>query len=143
MTDFIVIDLGFLLKNRNYKNSIRSVYRYLNIPIPSEKEAVPIYLEDKTYEYLLYFMWSSKHVSKIWVNPSNGFVIAYEDHNGYSFSEHFNNHLVNIESVEISDQILDEFNDFPEMDTDSILDKISKYGINSLTREELLYLNNL
>lgn len=143
MTNFIVIDLKDLFKG-GYLGRVTKLYNSLNIPIPESSEATPFFIEGETYEFLLYFMKCCRSVSRIWVNPSNGFIIAYEDESGYNFSQNFNNHLVNIEPVKISEEVLESAEDFDieEMSTDSILDKISKYGIDSLTKEEKSYLDN-
>lgn len=137
MTNFIAIDLVKLFKTKDELYSVSNFYKSIGVPIPTSKEAVP-FLLDQTYEGVLRYMKFHKGVSKIWINPDNGFVIAYEDKEGYSFSQNFNDHLVNIESLEISEEQLS----FPtvDMDIDSILDKISKYGIDSLTEHEKMFL---
>jgi hypothetical protein len=148
MTNFIVIDLNDIFTDINYIERIRNVYRNLNIPIPTSKESLPIDIDD-TYEMGIRYLKFCMNVDKIWLNPINGFIIAYhQDGRGYSFSENFNNHLVNIEPVKITDEILESANVIQtqvfdgEINTDSILDKISKYGIDSLTKEEKSYLDN-
>lgn len=148
MTNFIVIDLKDIFTDSNYIERIRNVYRNLNIPIPTSKEALPIDI-DNTYEMGIRHLWFCMSVDKIWLNPINGFIIAYYHvDRGYSFSENFNNYLVNIEPVKITDEILESANVIQtqvfdgEINTDSILDKISKYGIDSLTKEEKSYLDN-
>lgn len=143
MTNFIVIDLNDIFTDIYYVERIRNVYRNLNIPIPTSNEALPINLDD-TYEMGLRYLKYCMAVDKIWLNPTNGFIISYhQDGRGYSFSEKFNNYLVNIEPIKIPEDILEltEFFD-GEMSMDSILDKISKYGIDSLTKEEKNYLEN-
>jgi hypothetical protein len=138
MTNLILIDLSKLVKTHNELYRITNYYRSIGVPIPTSKEATPIYVEGESYETILWFM-RTKQVIKIWVNPDNGFIIAYEDNKGYSFSENFTNHLTSIEPIDINEDIL---NQSVDIDTDSILDKISKYGIASLTKEEKDFLDS-
>lgn len=144
MTNFIVIDLNKLFKLGYEEYLVTNYYKSIGVPIPTESDSVP-FLETENYESVLVFMRTCRRVSKIWVNPDNGFIIAYEDRKGYCFSEKFTNHLVNIESSEISEEIINSTEEYTdntiEMSTDSILDKISKYGIDSLTKEEKSYLD--
>lgn len=61
-----------------------------------------------------------------------------EDKEGYFFSQNFKDHLTDIEPLVFSEEQLS----CPEydMDIDSILDKISKYGMASLTEPEKIFL---
>jgi len=141
MTNFVVIDLNKLVKQKDDLYKVTLYYNSIGVPIPTSKEATPFFVENESYVGILWFMISEKGVSKIWVNPDNGFVIAYEDSEGYSFSEQFNDHLVNIEPLEISSEQLVFTSD--ELDLNSILDKISKYGVMSLTENEKKFLDGI
>jgi hypothetical protein len=134
MTNFVVIDLGKLVKQRDDLFRVINYFKSVGVPIPTSNEATPFFVGNESYVGILWFMINEKNISKIWINPDNGFIIAYEDDKSHAFSEYFIEHLVNLEPLEIPEDLF--ISDFDELDVDSILDKISKYGIKSLTDRE-------
>lgn len=138
MTDFVVIELSKIITPDTNNTQIRAMWSNLNIPIPTDIKSNPFMKEEGKYELYIWFMAYSEKVSKIWVNPKNGYIIAYEDREGYKFSEHFIEHLNYIEPLEINTNHMKY-----ELNIDSILDKISNSGINSLTKEEREYLDSI
>jgi hypothetical protein len=138
MTNLIVIDLTKLITYNDELYRVTNYYKSIGVPVPTSKEATPFFLENSSYEEILWYMNRCEQVNKIWINPDNGFVIAYEDKKGYAFSENFINHLNEIEPLEVKEE---DISYIGEMDIDSILDKISKSGIESLTKEEKNYLD--
>lgn len=80
-----------------------------------------------------------KGFAKIFVNTDLGIIIAYTTKKNKSeicYTGTFDEALSKMKSFEIT-------KDPVQLDTDSILEKISKYGIDSLNKDEKLYLDNL
>jgi hypothetical protein len=84
---------------------------------------------------------------KVWVNPENGYVIAYEDANGKKFSPNFIDYMENIEPLDTGDLPCNTGKDFvrnnSHLSLDYILDKIGSKGIESLTMEEVNFLGDI
>jgi hypothetical protein len=149
MTNFVVIEFEKIFSPKEdlvdilYK--VRKYYEYHGIPIPTNSQSVPFsnddsynlipFTEDNYISYIAMLSWLSK-VVKIWINPSNGFVIAYEDQQGYKFSEKFIAHLN--EAPEMM-----KINQKEDLSIDDILDKINKYGIKSLSSREKKFLDTV
>lgn len=133
MTEFVVIELSKIITPDTNNTQIKAIWDNLNIPIPTDIKSNPFMREEGKYELYIWFMAYSEKVSRIWLNPKNGYIIAYEDNHGYKFSEHFIEHLNQIEPLRIKKQWLD---------INIILDKISKSGLDSLTKDEIDYLNS-
>jgi hypothetical protein len=146
MTDFILIEVSSFITRETKNNEIINVWNSLNIPIPSNEERksspfmdnIATNSEGSHYISSVWFMVNYVNIKKIWLNPKNGYVIAYEDNDGYKFSTFFIEHLNYIEPVNIYMSSIKV-----HLSIDSILDKISVYGINSLTNEEKTYLDSV
>lgn len=142
MTDFILIDLSDINDDAKMPE-IHKLWNSLNIPVPTNdvRNSSPFLKnictlsEGNHYITSIYLMKLYNTAQKIWINPKNGYVIVYEDKEGYKFSEHFIEHLNNIESVIIPKEK-------KWLDINIILEKISNSGVNSLTKEEKDYLDS-
>jgi hypothetical protein len=140
MINLVVIDVEKLVDDDiRHSYRITNYYKNFGIPIPIEVEATP--LNNRIYEHAVYHMKVNMGVKKIWINPDNGFIIAYEDREGYAFSQNFNNYIANIEPLEIKQKLMLRKCNKP-LNIDAILDKISNFGIESLTEEERKYLDS-
>jgi hypothetical protein len=150
MTNFILIDLTKIVKNdvSNNQNRVANYYNSIGVPIPSDVNSSPlrgVEKEGEVFNYLLHICALKRYfnTNKIWVNPLNGFIIAYEDNEGYKFSENFIDHLLSIQIQTVDNYHLSEIvSSVDELTIDNILDKISMSGIKSLTDEELLFLES-
>ncbi len=150
MTNFILIDLTKIVTNDVFtnENTVANYYNSIGVPIPSDINSSPlkdVEGEGEAFNYLFHICALKRYLNtnKIWVNPVNGFIIAYEDNEGYKFSEKFVDHLLSIQiqpvdNYNLSSVILPTY----ELTIDSILDKISISGIESLTNEELSFLES-
>jgi hypothetical protein len=149
MTDFIVIDILKLVGYSTDTDLIIKYYNNMGIPIPSDKKANPFMTDSSVYDYVvaIWAMSACMNVSKIWVNPKNGFIIAYQDTNGYHFSEHFSEHLLEINVSEVSESYIIERQSNErqsnELSLDMILDKINTSGIESLSLIEKKFLEKI
>ncbi len=146
MTNFILIDLTKIVTNDLHTNqeTVANYYRSIGVPIPDDVNSSPLKDKDgETFNYLFHICALKRYLNtdKIWVNPSNGFIIAYEDNEGYKFSEKFVDHLLSIQ-IQPVDDLSNIIPHKGELTIDSILDKISLSGIKSLTNEELLFLES-
>jgi hypothetical protein len=143
MLNLVVINLEEL----DTREQIKYLVDRMNINYPTkefENVATPI----KTREGLIEDLYMAKHFgidhkgwTKVWLNPDNGCVIAFEDSEGQNFSEHFIQYLVSLESLTLND--LPVLNNTTEhLSLDLILEKISKSGMQSLSVDEKLFLDN-
>jgi len=142
MTNFILIDLTKIVTNCIDTNqmTVANYYASIGVPIPNDPESSPLPKEEgEEFNYLFHVCALKRYelVNKIWVNPTNGFIVAYEDYEGYKFSDNFIKHLMDLEPLNVYKNQLENI-----LRVDSILDKISRSGIKSLTNEELAYLES-
>ena len=148
MTNLILIDLTKIVTDDVFNNqkTVASYYNNIGVPIPTDSNSSPlkdIEREGDDFNYLFHICALKRYfnTTKIWINPLNGFIISYEDNEGYKFSEKFIDHLLSIEPEPVNEhQLLIELP--TGLTVDSILDKISISGIKSLTKEELSYLES-
>jgi len=150
MTNFILIDLTKIVTNDVSTNQekVANYYNSIGVPIPNDVNSSPlrgVEKEGETFNYLLHICALKRYfnTTKIWVNPVNGFIISYEDNEGYKFSENFIDHLLSIQIEPVDNYHLsDVAYSTDELTIDNILDKISRTGIKSLSNEELLFLES-
>lgn len=81
-----------------------------------------------------YLLWTLKNdLKKIWYDPTHDEYVIFEDLNGeFIYLDHFINTLKNFPSLDRKKYF----------DVNDILDKINKYGVGSLTKEEKDFLEN-
>ena len=83
----------------------------------------------------------SKPVYKVWFDGSTFSEIGYSTLNEQNFTLEFINFLQEMSPIEEGEKF--EFRDeFEELTMDKILDKINKFGLNSLSNEEKNFLES-
>jgi hypothetical protein len=143
MLNLVVINLEEL----DTREQIKYLIDRMNINYPTkefESVAIPIKTREGLVEDLYMAKWGAREDrgwTKVWLNPDNGCVIAFEDSQGQNFSEHFIQYLVSLESLSLND--LPVLNNTTEhISLDSVLEKISNSGMDSLSVDEKLFLDN-
>ena len=143
MLNLVVINLEEL----DTKEQIKYLVDRMNINYPTkefESVAIPLKTREGLINDLYRAKWGGREDrfwTKVWINPDNGCVIAFEDSEGQNFSEHFIQYLVSLESLTLND--LPVLNNTTEhLSLDSVLEKISKTGMESLSVDEKLFLDN-
>lgn len=91
--------------------------------------------------------WNGTKVWRIWIDSTTFNMVAFESRQEQNFASQFLEHLLNMEPIRPGDlspvltqkttQVKNE-----SMSIDSLLDKISLKGINSLSKEEKDFLDN-
>jgi len=105
------------------------------------------YNQDKLFELAKIIKWHYKElvkykeigITKMWIDMENQKVIAYvtKDYNEFLlFGDDFEEFLLNMKSFKLPKKQ-------KVLELDDILDKISKYGITSLKKDEKDFLNKL
>ena len=85
-------------------------------------------------------------MTKIWFNRKNLVWFAYQDNEGQKFSVEYLSFLSNMEPISSTDispmDIVEDdlFGEVSNLNIDSILDKISRFGVSSLTQKEKEFL---
>jgi hypothetical protein len=81
---------------------------------------------------------------KVWINPENGYVIAYQDFEGKKFTENFIRYIEEIPSLDSGDLPCNLGKNIvrnnSHLSLDKILEKIFSQGLESLTMEEVNYM---
>jgi hypothetical protein len=81
---------------------------------------------------------------KVWINPENGYVIAYQDFEGKKFTDNFIRYIEEVPSLDSGDLPCNLGNNVVRNNThlslDKILEKIFSQGLESLTMEEVNYM---
>ena len=98
------------------------------------KEIAELY--DMDYDSLKYH--KKDGFTKLWFDITTGLIIAYslkQWKDNIFMTEDFMSDLANMKCIKIPKNI-------KELDVDTLLDKVSKYGINSLSGREKDFLNN-
>ena len=87
--------------------------------------------------------WGGFVVTKIWIDSKTFNLIAYEGPSERKFCPSFANFLNTVSPVLPGDiSPLDKIEDKFDLSVDKILDKISKFGIVSLTKEQKMFLDS-
>lgn len=84
-----------------------------------------------------------KQVLKIWYDSVTFFAIAYQTETSQKFNTQFISFLENMEPLSIDDAFIPQIStvsNFQDLTVDSILDKINSNGMDSITKEELDFL---
>jgi hypothetical protein len=143
MLNLVVINLEEL----DTREQIKYLIDRMNINYPTkefESVAIPIKTREGLIEDLYMAKWGAREDrgwTKVWLNPDNGCVIAFEDSQGQNFSEHFIQYLVSLESLSLNDlPVLNNTTEYISLDL--VLEKISKSGMDSLSVDEKLFLDN-
>lgn len=82
---------------------------------------------------------------RIWIETISKTMIAYTTTKypkDVKYTSGYDNLFINMKGYEPMPIGLPEYKELPNLDIDSILDKISKYGIDSLLKEEKEFLDN-
>ena len=157
-TELIVIELGDEEGNLIFKeiDDITNFLTKMNIQNPNNNDikSFPNWnFWDRNYtfsEKLYYSAWGMTGYlwQRVWINPVNGYVIAYQDYEGKKFSEHFIEYMENIGPLDTGDLPCNLNNkDFVRnnnnLSLDIILEKIFTGGLESLTMEEVNFLGDI
>lgn len=84
---------------------------------------------------------------KVWLNPENGYVIAYQDYEGKKFTDNFIRYVENVPSLDTGDLPCNlgnkTFINKTNLNLDTILEKIFTQGLGELSIEEVNFLGDI
>lgn len=127
----------------------------VNVPRIDDKDAFPTCNEIYDYYPLARKLWDASAYAtvtnavwwRVWINPENGYVIAYQDYEGKKFTDNFIRYIENVPSLDTGDLPCNLGRDIVRNTThlslDSILEKIFTQGLEALTMEEVNFLGDI
>lgn len=133
----------------NNEHEIEEYLKKMNINSPSidDPDAFPTTYDAYKFRTLSFKLWAAILSGitgavwwRVWINPENGYVIAYQDYEGKKFTDNF---IRYVESVPSLDKLpIDRVvNKNSHLSIDTILEKIFTQGLESLTMEEVKFLD--
>jgi len=137
----------------NNEHEIADFLKKMNINLPrvDDIDAFPTCSESYKYCSLAYKLWAAILSGitgavwwRVWINPENGYIIAYQDYEGKKFTDNFIRYVENVPSLDTGDlpcNIGKTVN--TGLSLDSILEKIFSQGLGSLTMEEVNFLGDI
>lgn len=156
-TELVVIQLNSDDEGTLTFNSVKEVSNFItkmNIYTPDDedRDAFPEWkLWETKHSFAEKLFYASQGLAngwnwwKVWINPTNGYIIAYQDFNGKKFSEHFINYMENIGPLDTGDLPCNVGQNVVNnnLSLDGILEKIFTQGLGELTMEEVNYLKEI
>lgn len=142
MKNVILLDLETFSNSQEIKSFVEKNFNFDTFEAFVWKQDHQITPDTLTTDLLAWKNWGAK---KLWIDTINHDIIAYETSEGYKFADDFVRFIENIKPVGKEDVVVPNkgnFHNVGELSVDTILDKISKHGIGSLTKEEKEYLDN-
>ena len=140
----------------NNEQEISNFLNKMNINLPKidDQDAFPTCSESYKYSTLEHKLWMAILSGitgsvwwRVWLNPENGYVIAYEDYEGKKFTDNFIRYVENVPASNTGDlpcnigkNIVNNNNG---LSLDSILEKIFSQGLGALTMEEVNFLGDI
>jgi len=123
----------------------------INLPDIGDKDSFPtcneIYdtypLARKLWDACAYATVTSAVWWKVWINPENGYVIAYQDYEGKKFTDNFIRFIESVPTLDSGDLPCNVVRKNTNLSLDVILEKIFTQGLGSLTMEEVNFLGDI